>query len=418
MSSRRRGRSRKRSAPGSARSSGALGFGLAVGAVASVLLGAHFAKRVLTPAPRPENGVTVLTLEPSETSPGGIRVWLRGPDADLEGEYSFIFDARSRETQHLAGHARLGPVLRTVRTVGGVCVLRDVLGVQRGDLRPGARGRVTGWWYTEPEQLGYDVRTVALPQPFGVGWGWVISPERPEPGRWAVHVHGRGALPHETLRGVGVFAEAGVTSLVIAYRNDMGAPSGLGGRYGLGLAEQQDVDAAVGWTRTQGATRVTLVGWSMGGTAALLAAGEGRNSDLVDGMVLDSPALDWPALLRRQARIARLPGFIAELGILLLRTGRVRGAVPGAAGTDIGGLTAQRLAALIRVPTLIHASPDDTFVPWQGALRVARLRSAFVRLRPGRGEHVKLWNVDPEGWNAETAQFIRGLGDPRPNARG
>ncbi|MCA0347623.1 MAG: hypothetical protein LCH31_11515 [Actinobacteria bacterium] len=132
MSSRRRGRGRKRSAPGSARSSGALGFGLAVGAAASVLLGAHFAKRVLTPAPRPENGVTVLTLEPSETSPGGMRVWLRGPDADLEGEYSFIFDARSRETQHLAGHARLGPVLRTVRTVGGVCVLRDELVPAKG----------------------------------------------------------------------------------------------------------------------------------------------------------------------------------------------------------------------------------------------------------------------------------------------
>ena len=147
----------------------------------------------------------------------------------------------------------------------------------------------------------------------------------------------------------------------------------------------------------------------MGGTAAVLAAGRGRNREVVRGLVLDSPALDWPSLLRQQAKLAHLPAAIAELGVLLLRLGLVRGAVAGVRGTDLAALTAQKLAALIRVPTLIHASAGDTFVPWEGSLRVAQLRSSFVRLHPSRGEHVKLWNADPVGWEAETAHFLRQL---------
>ena len=385
-----------------------LGFGVLVGGVCAVA--AKFARLVLTPSSRPESKVEVVALEASGLEPGATRVWLTGPDADLEGSYSFIFDARDRATQHLAGHARLGPVVATEGSGRGIRVAREVISVERGEMRVGARGRITGWWFTEPEQLGYETTIVSLPLPHGVGWGWVIAPEGAVPGRWAVHVHGRGALPHETLRGVEPFAEAGYTSLVIAYRNDRGAPDGLGSRYGLGLAEQDDVDAVIGWARNQGATDVVVVGWSMGGTASVLAVGRGRNREVVRGLVLDSPALDWPGLLQQQAKLAHLPIAIAELAGLMLRLGLVRGAIADHRGTDIAELTAPKLARLIRVPTLIHASAGDTFVPWEGSLRVAQLRSSLVRLHPSRGEHVKLWNADPVGWKRETARFLAELG--------
>ncbi len=154
---------------------------------------------------------------------------------------------------------------------------------------------------------------------------------------------------------------------------------------------------------------MTLVGWSMGATACLLAATNGENAGLVNGLVLDSPALDWPGLLRRQARLANAPSFIAEIGVLLLQCGVVRGAVPGQRSTDLSMLTPARLISQLRVPMLIHASPDDTFVPWQGALRAAQLKSRLVRLHPSRGEHVKLWNVDPKSWEQETSLFIRSI---------
>lgn len=381
--------------------------GVAFSAV-SAIIAAKFARLVLTPAKKPEDKVEVVSLEPSDASPAGVRVWLRGPDIALEGKYSFIFDADSRRTQFEAGHARLGPVVAQQRRGRELRVARDVEHVDQGQLRVGARGRITGWWFIDPQQLGYRVQRVALPMPHGVAWGWVIHPKRRRAGRWAIHVHGRGALPQETLRGVIPFAQQGVTSLVLNYRNDLGAPPGLGGRYGLGLAESEDVEAAIGWASTQGASAVTLVGWSMGATACVLASA-GRFAPIVNGIVLDSPALDWPEILHQQARLAHLPRFIGSLAMLMLSLGVVRGAVTGNRRTDLSALRVKNLAAKLRVPTLIHASPGDTFVPWGGALRAAQLRPSLVRLRPAKGEHVKLWNVDPEGWQAETEQFIRGL---------
>ncbi len=379
---------------------------------AATAVAAHFARQVLTPAKAPEAKVRVWALESRESSPSGERVWVHGPDVDLPGEYSFIWAGG-------AGHARLGPVTDAIDDAGTLRVARDVLSVQRGRLEPGLRGRITGWWYTDPGQLGFDAETVRIPVDGGETWAWLVrpAPGTERPGRWAVHIHGRGALPEETLRGVAPLARAGITSLVLAYRNDPGAPAGLAGRYGLGLAEHRDVDDAIAWAVAKGADRVTLVGWSMGGTAAVLSANRGPFRELVDGLVLDSPGLDWPVLLERQAELAGLPRPLARLGMELMQRGWVRGAVIGAEGTDLHALTARALAAELRVPTLMHLSAEDTFVPWGGAIEFARQRPDLVSVHEMRGEHVKLWNTDPEGWERATEAFVRDLRDPHPEAR-
>lgn len=379
--------------------------------VASTLMAAlgcstavHFARRVLTPA-LPDQRVVVTGIESG--AHGRQVVWLNGPDTELPGRYSFIFDVRSREEQHLAGHARLGEVVDSVGRGAARRVARELVSIDRGELRVGTRGRVTGWWYSDPRDLGLAVRRVSLPLPGGVSWAWLFEPSVPASGKWAVHVHGRGALPEETLRGVQVSAELGYRSLVIAYRNDPGAPQGHRSRYGLGLSEWRDVDAAIGWAIAQGAEEVSLFGWSMGATAVILAAGLGMNSSKVTSMVLDSPALDWRGILMQQARLARLPRAVARLAMVLLRCGLVAGGVENARHTDLGSLTPRTLGRMIRVPTLIHASPDDTFVPWDGAIALAQMRSRLVRFRVASGEHVKLWNVDAHRWEAETASFLR-----------
>lgn len=389
--------------------SGALIGGAALGAaVGAVAVGAHFARRVLTPARVPEASVLVEEIE--ESTDGIRRAWITGPDSALPGKYSFIFDEG-------ASHARLGPVDGRRSAGGAEWVARAIVAEDRGELRVGARGRVTGWWYTDPSELGFESSRVSVPLEGGLGWAWLVKPDpkTARPGRWAVHVHGRGALPEETLRGVAPLARAGVTSLVIAYRNDPGAPRGLNGRYGLGLAERRDVDAAIAWAREHGAERVTLFGWSMGATASMLAATKGPQRGCVDGLVLESPALDWPDVLRQQARLARAPVWVGRLGQLLLRRGLVRGAVPGEQGTALDALTPEALTSGLGVPVLIHASPDDTFVPWAGALRAVELRPDLISLREARGEHVKLWNTDPEGWEAATEAFVREL--PAPAGR-
>lgn len=369
-----------------------------------------FARRVLTPS-APESGVVVGSIESVRSGPDkSTRVWIHGPDAGLPGKYSYLFDGG-------AGHARLGPVIDRVFDRGVDRVARDVVALDRGELRVGSRGRITGWWYTDPRELGENVERVRFPVEGGEAWGWLVRPENPVPGRFAVHIHGRGALPEETLRGLAPVSRAGVTSLVIAYRNDPGAPAGIRGRYGLGLAERYDVDSAIAWTIRHGAERITLVGWSMGGVTALLSATRGPHRGVIDGVVLDSPGLDWGIILRRQARLAGLPELTARLGGSLIQFGVVRGAVPWQRGTDLESMSPDALAAELQVPVLIHASPGDSFVPWNGSLRLEQLRPDLVRVRVAAGEHVKLWNVDPEGWEMETEEFVRALDAPNSVSR-
>jgi len=214
---------------------------------------------------------------------------------------------------------------------------------------------------------------------------------------------------------VAPLARAGITSLVISYRNDPGAPRGMNGRYGNGVAETRDVDAAIAEALRRGAERVTLFGWSMGGTACLLSATEGPHRDVVDGLILDSPAVDWASLLRHQAAGYAAPRGVADLGIRMLGRGLVRGGEPG--GIDFARLTPDAFARKLTVPVLVHASRGDRYVPCEGAERLAEARPDLVQLRlQDRGGHVRLWNVDPDAWEGATEQFARAL--PRPPWRG
>lgn len=367
-----------------------------------------FARRVLTPGP-PDAGVQVWGIDPCDPVQGtAMRVWIHGPDAGLPGGYSFIFDDG-------AGHARLGPIVDRIFDGGVDRVAREVVAVDRGNLRVGCSGRITGWWFTDPRELAHQVERVTFPVDGGESWAWLAHPTSPVTGTWAIHVHGRGALPEETLRGLPPFARAGITSLVIAYRNDPGAPAGLRGRYGLGLAERFDVDAAIAWALEHGAEHVILTGWSMGGTTALISATRGPYRSRIVGLVLDSPGIDWHRILRRQSELARIPTGAARIGIGLLHSGAVRGAVPWRTGTDLDALRAEAFAERLTMPVLIHASPGDSFVPWEGSIRLAELRPDLVRVREGVGEHVRLWNTDPTGWERETEAFVRSLQMPSGN---
>lgn len=382
------------------------GAALAGAAIAGAVV---FARAAATPATRTRNPVEVVRLA---RDAGEVIVWLRGKDADLPGRYGLMWDE---------GQVRLSGVMKR----SGRMVARRVISADGGQLREGVRGRITGWWFRSAAELAQecdDVREpeeVVLPLEGGDAPGWVLRPKRRgllrRGGRWAIHVHGRGALPAETLRGIAPLARAGVTNLIISYRNDPGAPTGGAGRYGFGLSESRDVDAAIGYALAHGASRVTLVGWSMGATACLVAASRGDHRDSVDGLILDSPAIDWPRLLEHQARLNRAPGFLATLGMVLLERGVIAADGPG--GVDFSLVTPEVFAKQLRVPTLIHASRGDTFVPSAGAERLADLAPQLVQLRlVQRGEHVKLWNVDPEAWERVTEMFARAL--PRPAWRG
>lgn len=360
------------------------------GAVATV-----FARRVVTPAAEPPAPVTVLDVDRSAQPP--TVTFTRGEDADLEGSLSFIFDGGE-------GHARVGHII--ARDTGSVQrVLETEL---RGTIQPQDRGRITGWWYDSPERLGYPYTPILITSEVGDLPAWRISPPTADTDHVAIHVHGRGARREETLRGVTPVAQAGWTSIVMSYRNDADAPRSADGKYGFGVTESADVEAAIDMAVRDGATTILLVGWSMGATAVLQAAERSPHRDLIAGLILESPAIDWPDILRHQAELASIPAQVAGIGTTLFHRGS------RLAGMDapiaVAELTPERWAATLSMPVLIHVSEADTFVPPAGAIRLAELRSDLVTIRlTDQGEHVKLWNVDRSGWEHATTEFARSV---------
>lgn len=393
---------------------GVLGGAALVGASGTLGAGLKLARDSVTPSKEPVSpvrvtDVTPLTAKqraalrqwPAQTTEDAQKlVWLRGQDAGLPGAYSFHFGEDG-------GHARLGEVLAR----RGKEYARPLLASAGAVIAPGVRGRINGWWFTDPHELGYPTEEIRYTTELGPAKAWIVSPHGRRKIRWAVHVHGRGSSPAETLRAVAPLAAQGITNLIITYRNDVGAPAGHNGRYAHGFAEARDVDAAVQAALARGAKRVTLVGWSMGGTAALLAANLGEHRAAVDGVILDSPALDWPALLRHHVRMRKLPGGLVNVGIHMLERGVVGSGEPG--GIPFASLVPDFFARDLRVPVLIQASSGDTFVPVAGAREFAALRPDLVQLRVVEdAEHVKLWNVDPSIWERNCAEFAAAL--PKP----
>ena len=352
-----------------------------------------FARKVVMPARKPLEPLQVLAVDRKRT-PHTVTL-SREEDADLPGEYSFV-------ANHETVHTRVGAIVSRTPTT----VEREILSDLRRPVRVGDRGRITGWWFDGPDDFGDPVTHVRVPSEVGELPAWFIRPAGTSEAHIAIHVHGRGARREEVLRGVVPVGEAGWSSLIVTYRNDPEAPRNDTGRYGFGVSESRDIEAAIAYAIGRGAQSILLVGWSMGGTAVLRAAECSEHRAHIRGIILESPALDWPEILLHQARRAKLPFGVAQLGTRIMKRGRRFLGLEES--FDVATLTAERCAQALRVPTLVHASDEDTFVPNGGALRFAELRGDLVTLRNvSRGEHVKLWNVDRLGWERATRSFAQ-----------
>ncbi len=255
--------------------------------------------------------------------------------------------------------------------------------------------------------LGIPDQDVSVHSDVGGLPGWVVGPEPGSPGTgdWAVLVHGSGARKEETLRAVPVLREAGWTCLVAAYRNDRDAPPGPDGRYNLGLSEWRDVDAALGYAVTQGARRIVLFGWSMGAAIVLQCSRPSSLADLVVGVVLDSPVLDWAFVL------ATTPTAPPALG--LVRLARAHGLA------ELASAGRRARAGRCRTHRLGHPvrraePPDARHRLRQRRLRAHRPRAALAQKRPDLvpferwqvARHCKEWNVDPERWERVVRDFV------------
>jgi uncharacterized protein len=367
-------------------------------AVATAGLSVLIARKVIVPPSRREEDVAVRSVDLAT----GLVVLDSTADSRLPGEYSFWF---ARET----GHARIGEIVATTPST----VTRRILGVDLGDLSTAKRGRLTGWFYLTPEDLDVPFSEVDIATPLGAAPAWLIpaDPATDKAGtRWAIHVHGRAVRRPETLRAVPIFRAAGFTSLVVSYRNDGEAPRSDDHRYALGDREWLDVEAAMRYALSHGATELVLVGWSMGGTTALQALTRSVYGDRVAGVILESPVVDWIAALDFQVRLRRLPVLIRSFVILLFKHSWGRIFTGLAEPLDIDRLDFVTRAKELDRPVLILHSDDDGFVPSTASRALAIARPDIVTFEAFEvARHTKLWNYDRERWEGAIRDWIATL---------
>lgn len=365
------------------------------------------ARTILIPPTSREQDTDILDVD----SAAATITFSRSPDAVVDGRFSFWFSAAT-------GHARIGPIISVTKH----SVTRELLGVDFGDLENARKGRFNGWFYLYPSDLGVDFDNVVINTELGPAPAWLVKPEATAAGpgvdRWVIQVHGRAVMRAETIRAIPVFRDEGYTSLLVSYRNDFEAPSSPDGRYSLGDTEWRDIDAALAFAKDHGATSVVLMGWSMGGATALQAVSRSPLAGLVNGLVLDSPVIDWVDALDYQGRAKGIIGPVRSIVYAMI--GRAWGApFTGLQDPiDLRRLDFVRRADELHTPILILHSEDDGYVPSSASRALAAARPDIVTLELfSTARHTKLWNYEPDRWTGAIRDWLRGLDDPRPSAR-
>jgi uncharacterized protein len=377
-----------------------VGSAVTLAAASATGLAAYFTRRVVTPVTDKPDDLEIISV-------GGDRVVLSvTPDTVVPGQYGLWLSGGR-------GHARIGEIL--ARDDG--TVTRTVTSVDAGVLEPGPARFNQYYVAGDPTQAwGLAHEEVIIHSEIGELPCWLVRPETgagardggPMSGVWAVLVHGRGATREECLRGIPVLHGLGVTTMVPSYRNDRDAPGDPGGRYHFGGTEWRDVDAAVAWAIDHGATKVVLMGWSMGGAIALQLVSRSALAGRVQAVVLDAPVVDWGDVLNHTARVNGLPTPVGGLGRAMVRNRLWHRVIGLGEPVDLRGLNWVRRARELDLPILLIHSEDDDIVPAGPSRRLAEARPDIVTFAPWTtARHTKEWNVDPELWEGVVSAFLR-----------
>jgi uncharacterized protein len=289
------------------------------------------------------------------------------------------------------GHAVVGPVLQ----VGESTVQR-----QLGDVR----GRLTAQTETGfesnvysggPSARGLPFEEVSVPGGLGRMPAWLIPADSRT---WVIVVHGINDDREVGLRIAPVLHQLGLPSLLITYRDDVGAPSSPDDHHHMGLTEWRDLQAAARYALSRGARQLVLVGYSMGGAIVTQLIERSSLTNRVSAVILDAPVLDWKATIEFNATQMGLPSFLA-LPVEWMIGARI--------DADWQSLNAVDHTKDFRMPVLLFHGEEDEVVPIESSEEFAtalRRRVTFYRLP--RAGHTQSWNVDPGLYDHRLRRFL------------
>ncbi|MDI5963102.1 hypothetical protein POF50_028335 [Streptomyces sp. SL13] len=363
-----------------------------VGAGAAAVAAGRFASRYALrprPDPTPDGGaLTVHDVRPDRVTLTRSLATVRRGVYGLQGT--------SNGASGEPAHAAVGAVLDTTPTT----VTRELLLPQRGWLKPGSRVRITPQVHAGNPHETHGLRYAEDPVESELGHlpAWFVPGDR---ATWVIAVHGLGATREQPLAVLPLLHRLGFPVLSVSYRNDPGAPKSPDRVSHLGDTEWRDVDAALRHAVHYGARRVVIHGWSTGAAMALRTADLSPLRDRIAGLVLDSPVLEWQAVVRSLAREHGVPGVFLPLATRAVagRTGLYGGPLTGSADPD-----------RLTVPTFVAHGPGDSVAPWRTSRAFAARRPDLVTLfRVDGAEHQGMWNVDPDAYEESLRRFLTPL---------
>lgn len=310
----------------------------------------------------------------------------RSADTERPGVYGLAWQA---------GHAVVGAVTKS----DGDTVTRRLRSV-RGYLVPGVKVAFDHVYSGDPGQaLGLPFADLRIPGELGPLPAWLI------PGRtdtWVIAVHGINDGPEAGLRIAPALRRAGLPTLLITYREDLGAPSSPDGLHHMGLTEWRDLAAAARYALSHGARRLILVGYSMGGAIVTQFMQRSPLAPRVASLVLDAPALDWKAILSFNATEIGLPSFSA-LPLEWMIGARI--------DADWTSLDALKHPDAFHLPILLFHGTEDEIVPISTSDEFAAELPRWVTyFRAPKAGHTEAWNVDPRLYERRLTSFLSRIG--------
>ena len=247
---------------------------------------------------------------------------------------------------------------------------------------------------------GLDYQEVTIPGPIGNLSAWYVAPTSNSGSSdvWAVLVHGRTANLEASIKLLDDLAALGVHSLTINYRNDEGEPPSESGYYDFGVTEWEDVEAATRYALDNGASKIVLIGYSMGGGIVVSYQLQSDLADRTVGLILDAPMLNFGRTVDKGAEERSVPAPIT-LAAKLISTVRF--------GVDWAGMDFLSRADELTVPILIfHGDADDT-VPLETSQEFAEKIPGLVELHVYAGvNHVAAWNLFTDEYEGLVRAFI------------
>lgn len=266
----------------------------------------------------------------------------------------------------------------------------------------------------DPMALGYRGNPmVALSLPFqvvtidtalGPAEAWAVPATGVERGR-AIYVHGIAGAREDGYRHLSILHEAGWSVLLITYRNDPSAPEGPENRYGFGLLEWPDLEAAVAqFSPGPDGPGLLIVAESMGGAILGQFLAQSPLADRVAAVALDSPGLSFRAVIGHLAVQGGkpLPGAMAWAAGLLL---------PHLSDLPLDRAEVLATYAAFPGPLFIAHGAADRIVPIGPSQDLATARTGPTASLWTDADHLGSYGEDPAAYRSAFRTFLDGLTD-------